>query len=420
MFIEVNDIEYCRVNVKFEEDPIVVEQKRNEVVGWYSTQPVKGFRTGKAPIEAVKYFYKDKIEETLQSTLAQNAFQTVVAEKNIRPFGKPQYLSINLNGSKFKCDFALNKLPDFELKKYKNFEIPKPQLPDAVEMGEKILQELRERNGEATPFTDEDILQNGDNAIINYAGYLKDNENPEVQEEGKLFTVGKDTYMQGFTDNLLGMKLGEKREFTLNFSPFDSNDELRDKNVRYIVELTMASKSVPAALDDNLAIKVGLKNLNQLVELVQSTASNRLKELEREHINNQIAVRLVAEHDFQVPTWLKTFEARLLAKHANEDWDKLSDRRKEFLLERAEQSVKMSLILDKVRDNEPDTQLTNEEIITIIKQQLTDDPNFKSMNQPIDEIIQTLASSGYLNVMAARVKDEHAMEFIIKSSTIIE
>jgi FKBP-type peptidyl-prolyl cis-trans isomerase (trigger factor) len=142
MLIEIKEIEDCRLNIRFEADPKQVEDKRTEVIQYFKTSKVPGFREGKATTEAISHHFRKRIDDVMKSELAQNAFQTVVAEKNIRPFGQPQFLALNLDGSKFNCDFCVNKIPEVELKEYKNFQLPKGNIPDAVEMAEKILQEL--------------------------------------------------------------------------------------------------------------------------------------------------------------------------------------------------------------------------------------------------------------------------------------
>jgi len=420
MLIEINEIEYCRLNVKFEADDKQVEAKRSEVVQYFKAGQVPGFRPGKATLTAIKHHFKNKIDEVMKSELAQSAFQIVVAEKNIRPFGQPQFLSLHLDGSKFKCDFCVNKVPEVELKEYKGFNIPKGNTPDSVEMAEKILQELRSRNGETIPFADNDFIQNNDTAIVNYTGYVEGQEEPVTQVEGELLIIGKSS-VESFNENLLGMKVGEKREFTTLIPDSSSFIELMGKTVKFQVELAMASKSIPAALDDALAFKIGAKDMAEMISLTQGMASRRVQELEKKYIAEQIASRLVQNHEFVVPDWLATFEAKMLCRQYGQNWDQLADENKSNFLTFATKNVKLSIILDKIREVEPEAQSSDEEVMTQIKSNVKDYATMPGMiGKSDEEILETIHKSGYMNALVSTVRDDFTMEFIAKNSTIVE
>jgi len=420
MLIEVKEIEYCRLNVKFEGDEENVKNKEYEMLQHFKQGKVPGFREGKATTEAVKFHFKNQINEAVKNELAYQAFQTVIAEKNIKPFGQPQFLAINLDGSKFKCEFCVNQVPNIELSQYKNFELPKGTTPNSIEMSEKILQELRVRNGETLPFSDEDFIQLGDTAIINYIGYLPGEEVPTIKKDGEIFVVGK-AHADAFNDNILGMKLGESREFTTILSLDSAAQHIAGKEVRFVIELAMASKSEPAPLDDELATKVGCKNLEELNNIVQGMSSNRVKELETKYLSDQVAARLLESHNFELPSWLTSFEAKLFAKQQGHAWESLSDEHKSNFLKMAEQNVKLSIILDKVREIEPDAQLTDEEVFSIIKQSISKYKTMLNMADKSDEeVLSKIAESGYTNALISQVRDDATMDFIIKNSSILE
>jgi len=82
----------------------------------------------------------------------------------------------------------------------------------------------------------------------------------------------------------------------------------------------------------------------------------------------------------------------------------------------AEGNVKLSLILDKVRENTPEAQLSDQEIFDIIKQNLAQ----TKVTEPIDQIISKMNSSGYLAILMNRIKDEHTIDTIIKSVKLID
>jgi trigger factor len=421
MQIEIQEIDYCRLNVQCEAETKQVEDKRFEIAQYFRNSKVPGFRPGKATLDAIRSHYRSKIDELTKSELSQAAFHAAIAEKNIRPFGKPQFSSIVLDGNKFKCDFAVNKIPEVELSEYKGFNLPQGNIPDSVEMAEKILQELRVRNGETVPFSENDFVQEGDSAIVSYMGFVDGQENAVVKMDGEMFVVGR-AQVQAFNENVLGMKLGEKREFTIKMPDDSAAQHVAGKEVRFELELNMGSKSTPAPIDDSLAQKVGAKDIAELISTTQGMASSRVQELKKSHLSDQITARLVENHKFEVPGWLSAFEAEMLAKQYGYTWDSLADEQKSRFVSMAEKNVKLSIIFDKIRETEPDAQMTDEEVITSIRANIS---KYKSTlpgmeGKTDEEVIQVIGQSGYMPALASHIRDDFALDFIIKNSTIIE
>lgn len=421
MQIEVQEVGDGKLNVIFEADPEQVENKRFEVIQYLQKSAIPGFRAGKAPVEAVKHHFKNKINEVVKAELAQSAFHLSMAEKNIRPFGSPQFSSALLTGDKFSCTFSINRLPDVELKQYKGFDLPKGHIPNAVQMAEKILQELRVRNGETIPFGDADFLQQGDTAIVNYFAISADNQEPVIKKDGEMITVGASD-LDAFNENLLGMKVGEKREFNVLLPLNHTFTDFAGKELRFTVELGMGSKSNPAPLDDTLATKVGAKDLKELIEQTHGVAGKRIQELQSRYLNEQIANRLIENHTVEIPDWLAQHEGKLLARQYGNAWENLTDEQKTGYLTAATKNVKLSIILDKIRETEPEAQSTDEEIMGTIQANLA---NFKSSIPNMEgksdqEIFETVRDSGHLPILIAHIKDDYTMDFITKSSSIIE
>lgn len=419
MLIELNEIEYCKVNVKFEADIDHVKNKRFEVIQSLKKQNVPGFRPGKATNEAVEHHFADKIDKYLQTELAYDAFQTVISEKNIKPFGNPEFTSLHLDGLNFKCDFCLHKIPEIELKEYKGLNIPKCPVPNATEMAEKILQELRVRNGQMSPFVENDLLQNGDNAIVDYSGFLMNKEEPVIKVEAEILTMGQ-APIESFNENLLGMKVGEKREFTSKLPSDIQAQHLADKEVKFVVELKMASKVEAAPLDDELAKRVGTKNLNELISLAHSMAGSRVQELETQYYSHQVSERLIENHNIQIPNWLTLVEAQMLAKRNEYEWDPMTDDIKEKWLKLGEKSVKLSLILNKIKEEEPDAQLSDEEVINIMRMKFDREIKMSDKKISIDDVLNELAQTGKMSIMSSVIRDDFVIDFVIKNATIAE
>lgn len=413
MQIEVNEVEYCKVHVQVVADLEEIKTKRTEVLNAFKKAPVPGFRQGKASLEVIRIHYRSQIEDAVKRALAEEAFHNTMFEKNIKPFGVPDFKNIELTGTKFSCTFDLQKRPDFEVAPYKGLEIPKPALTQTVDqVYEEMMQNLRVENSEATPFGEDDFAQLGDNLIINYDVFEAETELTHLKGEADMMTLGK-SMLEGFDENLLGMKAGETRSFALNV-PENALPSLAGKDVTFKVTLVMGSKMNPLPLNDDLALKVGKKDFAELREYVMGIASTKLQAIEKGEVMQQIQARLVADNTFEVPSWLALSEAQYLASGAKVQWDTLAEEDKQKYLTLAEKNVKVALVLDKIREAEPEAQLSDQEVLELIKGQA----GKSGLN--VDELMGELTRTGYLSVLAARMRDEHTLDFIVKHSTIIE
>lgn len=415
MQIEVNEIEPCKLTIKYTADAAQILDKRGEILTHFKKAPVPGFRQGKASLDAIKVHYRTQIDESLKRALAEDAYHNTLFEKKLKPHGAPRFNTLLLADGKFTCEFDLYTKPDFELLPYQGLQIPQPPPPQTIpELTEKLLQELRVRFGDSAPYTDTDFIQDGDSVILDYEGSLNGEIVPHLCATGEMITVGRSN-IGTFDSSILGMTMGETREFDL-VVPEGGLASLSGKTVHLKVTLSMGSKTTPCPLDDTLAAKVGKKDMAELREFAAGTASASIQNKARADLNEAIANKLVDMNTIDVPNWMTLSEAQYLVQQAKMDWNVISDEDKEQYMTMATKNVKLSLILDKVREDNPEAQLTDQEVFDVLKRNLAK----TNVQQPIDEVIQQMNKTGYLQILFSRIRDEHAMDFITKTVQLIE
>jgi len=415
MQIEITENEPCKLTVHYVADAAEILDKRGEILNHFKKAPVPGFRQGKASLDAIKVHYRTQIEDSLKRALAEDAYHNTLFEKKIKPHGPPRFNTLLLADGKFTCEFELHSKPNFELAPYTNFQIPKPHEPESeIVVGERILQEVRCKFGEAAPYTEEEFVQTGDSIIIDYEGFVDGEKVANLCATGEMLTVGNSNVSQ-FDDNILGMTLGETREFDVKV-PEGSLPSLTGKNVHVKVTLVMGSKVTPCPLDETLAAKLGRKDMDEVREFVRGTATASIQNKYKAALANAVTSKLVADNKIDVPNWMSLSEAQYLAHNSQMDWNAIDDSDKERFLELAERNVKLSLILDKIREENPEAQLTDQEVFEVIKQNLAK----TRIDKPLDEVIEQMNKTGYLQILFSRIRDEHTIDFINKTVQIIE
>lgn len=415
MQIEVKEIEPCKFQVQYTADALQILNKRGEVLSKFKNAPVPGFRKGHVTMDAIKVHYRTQIENALKQSLAEDAFHNTLFEKKIKPHGAPRFNSVLLADGKFTCEFDLHTKPVFDLPEYTNLEMPKPhQDEDEVTLTERMMQDLRVRFGEATPYSETDFVQAGDNIIVDYDGFLDGEKVDNLCAAGEMLTVGNSNFSQ-FDDNILGMTVGETREFDV-VVPEGGLPSLAGKTVHLKVTLSMGSKTTPAPLDDTLAVRLGKKDYSELRQFVHGTAVASLQNKVKSLVNEAVAVRLVEATTMDVPNWMALSEAQYLAHNAKIDWATMADVDRERYLELGIKNVKLSLILDGIREAEPEAQLSDQEVFDVIKHNLQK----TKVTTSIDEVIEQMNKTGYLQILFSRIRDENTMDFITKTVKFVE
>jgi trigger factor len=417
MTVECNEFEYCKVKVNYIADPDLVEEKRDEVVANIKRAKVKlrGFRAGKATDLAIRTQLKKKINEMLRRELVSEAYEETLFETKMKPIFYPEIHESHLDGNNFSCNMTFLKKPDFELKQYKGFEIPKPHRPmTAAEGAEKMIQELRVQHADPVPYGENDFVQDGDQVTLDVIASDPNGKLDGLSREGALYTVGQNPIKE-IDQKMYGMKAGEEREFDIIFEDSeDYQEQVRGKRIKFNVKVHMGTKKVPLPLDDELAKKVGLETYEKLRNEAEGTASARIDANEKQQIMNQVMMQILAAHDFEVPAWNVLMESQKFAAGQGVPWESLTDEQVDNINAQSRDKVKLSLILDAIRDDEPDAVYSDQEMIDKIRAQITE------QGQNADEIMSRLAQDGSLIGTIAAMKDKAIMHWLVEQSTVIE
>lgn len=413
MQVQVQSQDDCRVHVSYVADPQKVVDKRNEVAQRLfkevKNRPIPGFRPGKATLNVVKAHYKRNIEEMTKSELLQEAYDDVLFQTKMKPLFQPQVKNAWLNDSVFECNFLVLTKPEFELKQYKGFELPKPHMDRTVdEIVQSHLEQLRQEQGEMSPYGDGDFVQVGDNVTMDVKCEVDGNLHEQLSQEGMLYRVGGG-YFQEFDDNVLGMNPGEERTFEVVTGA--EGDQHRFK---FTVNLHMGTKTVPCPLDDTLAQKLGLETFEELHQKLTGHISHQVNDEQNKRIHQQLVNRLLEANSFEAPSWLVSLETQEIARKSGVSLEALDDQTRVLVANLATKQVKLALILDAIREVEPESFFTDKEILEKIKENLTQSGN------DAEKVLVEAQKNGTLKGMIASLQQEATMQWLLTQSTVVE
>ena len=387
--IRTQELEPCKINVYYVADDEEINQKREQVLQAFKDAPVPGFRKGKQTTEVIRIHYKNQIKEAMKRALTESAFHNTLFEKNYRPYGEPYISTMFFERGEFNCEFIIHIKPDFELAAYKGIDVPRPAIKETTEqISAEMIQQLRIKFGDTLPYSETDFVQTNDQIILDFVGSVAGQNVPALSKEGALMTVGSTT-LPGFDDMLLGMKQNEEKSFSITATK-DSLPSLAGKLIDFKAKLITGTKTIPCALDDQLAIKVGKTTILELQEEVNRAATGKYMQIAKQSLTDAVQNRLVADNNITVPTFMSKGEAEFLVSKANLKWAELDPVDQEAYTKVAEKNVKLALILDRIAEDCPEAQLSDQEVFSILKDHLA--RNYKTNN--VEETIKEMNKNG--------------------------
>ena len=234
---------------------------------------IPGFRKGKAPRTVVEgmygheVFYQDAMDE-----LAPKAFDQGLKESGLRIVGAPSISDVNVtDGRTVEYTFAVTLYPEVTLGQYKGLSAKKDEVKVTDEDVDKELEAARKRSARILTVDDREA-QMGDTANIDFDGYLDGERFDGGKAEGYDLELGSGSFVPGFEEQVVGMKIGEEKDINITF-PEDYVADLAGKPVVFKVKLNSLSAKELPELDDEFA-----KDVSEFDTLDEYKADIRAKQ----------------------------------------------------------------------------------------------------------------------------------------------
>ena len=278
---------------------------------------IEGFRPGKAPLSVLKQKIGELaiMEEAVKISLNKNIYKII--DENIKDrevVGQPEVEITKLapnNPVEYKIKVSI--LPEVKIGKYKDLNLKQEKLVVKEEEVNKIINDLLEMRAKET-ISDKSI-EKGDKVIASVNLFIdnvpvEDGQNPEVT-----ILTGKNYFVDGFDKNIVGLKKGDKKEFSLVYPEKHYNKNLAGKLVDFKVEIKEVYQRELPELNDDLAKIFQFKNVAALKENIQKTVEIQKQREDDQKMEIKLLEKIVEDSKFgDIPESLVKNEASLMMK----------------------------------------------------------------------------------------------------------
>jgi len=322
------------------------------------SQKVKmpGFRQGKVPVDVVKKVYKQALkEEVIQQAVSKLAFAQIEKDK-IAVASEPYVEKMNNpEGEDFQADIAVEILPEIKLPDLETLlvKIPVSDLKGEAFDETKQIDQILEANKRSLPVKDRAIAENDLVLLLVQSADTTGKRKWPRQETYFMMNKENEAEIAGLHDELLGKKSEEK--FTIQRSyPADAPKKAwAGKKIEHQVEIKTIYELKKPELDEIFLKSLGMKNAEDFKLKLKEEYEHRQEHQKDEKVMDGIYEKLLEASQFPVPRSLLEQEVarRLSQNHRplNFKDDEEKTKFKEMMFAQAEKSVRLSLILEQVR-----------------------------------------------------------------------
>ena len=329
---------------------------------------IPGFRKGKAPYKIVERYYGANIfYEDAFNELVPTVYDEEIKNSKIDAVSKPKIDIVQMEkGKELIFTAIVSTRPEVKLGKYKGIELKKIEYKVTDEDVKHELEHMAEHNSRMVSIEDRPA-QKDDTVTIDFEGFIDKVPFDNGKAEGQQLVIGSNTFIPGFEDQLIGMKIGEERDINVTFPKEYFSKELEGKDAVFHIKMHEIKKKELPKIDDEFAKDVS--EFDTLAELKKSIKEKKEHENEHKakHEMEDSAVEAVCKNtkidipegmvELEIDNMLDNINQRLqyqgmdLEKYLKIIGKTESDLRKEYKSD-AEKNVKSSLVIRQIVEDE--------------------------------------------------------------------
>ena len=318
MNVTIENLAPCKKLLRIEVPAQEVDTAFNNTAQEFQRQVrLPGFRPGKAPRAMVLKQYEPDILTEVKRRLVPDSYRKALKEHKINVVGYPNVEEVQFGrGVALMFNVTIETAPDFELPEYKGLpaRVPNTTVTDADV--DKAIGILRDRQAKYETVARE--AAEGDIAVVNYTGTCDGRPIIETAPTAKGLTeqknfwvnIAKDSFIPGFSEQLIGAKKGDQRTVTVTFPPDFVTAALAGKQGQFAVEVAEVKERRLPAMDQAFAEAYGAESPGKLRDGVRDDLTNELKTKKTRETRNQVVKALLDAVKFELPEGVVAEETR--------------------------------------------------------------------------------------------------------------
>lgn len=288
---------------------------------------IPGFRKGFAPLDVVRLRYKEEIKSEVLQQVVPLKVSEAIQEHKLQPLVEPQLHidkieEIKVNGSvPVQVHAHVEVMPEIQMPEYKGIEITRRVKPVEESEIDDLIKRRLEQEAALIPVEGR-ASEVGDTVIADLEGRFDDDPDGDPITASDLeVRLGDEVIEKAFTENLVGVKDDEEKEFTVAYPDDFSASQLAGKTVHYKAKVKSVGRMETPEANDEWAksLDEGFSSLKDLRKKLRSDLETYAKADADARVRNEAVGKLIEQNAFEVPNALIENQARNLLNNFAQD-----------------------------------------------------------------------------------------------------
>lgn len=274
---------------------------------------LRGFRPGKVPVTHLKKVYgrgvmAETIEEVVRETNAKivtdRGFKLAMDPKITMPESQSEIEGVISGKSDLAYTVALEVVPPITLADFKQISLERLTAEVTDEEVDEAVGKIAEQSRPFGPKGEGAKVETGDRVVVKFTGTIDGEPFEGGTGEDIPVSVGSNTFIPGFEDQLIGMAAGETRTVNVAFPKNYLAPKLAGKDA--VFEVTAKSIETPGTVDvnDEFAKSLGIESLDRLKTVIRERLTREHTSASRQKLKRALLDQLDKLHQFAPPPTL--------------------------------------------------------------------------------------------------------------------
>ena len=215
---------------------------------------IQGFRKGKAPRKMVEKLYGPEVfYEDAANFAIPDAYEEAAKESGLEIVSRPEIDVVEIEkGKDFVFTATVAVKPEVTLGEYKGLEVPKTEISVTDEEVDAEVKKEQEKNSRTITVEDR-AAQKDDIVTIDFEGFTDGVAFEGGKGSDYPLTIGSNTFIPGFEDQLIGANTGDHVEVKVTFPEEYQAKELAGKEAVFQCDVKKIEAKELPELDDDFA-----------------------------------------------------------------------------------------------------------------------------------------------------------------------
>jgi trigger factor len=288
----------------------------------------------------------------------------------------------------------------------------------------EAIQRIADQNRSFSPRTEGAKAASGDRVTINFKGTINGTPFDGGTGENIQVTIGSNTFIPGFEEQLIGIAAGETRTLKVAFPKNYASATLAGQPAEFETTATLIEEPQATEINDEFAKTLGLESLDKLKEAARERLASEFAGASRQRVKRALLDRLDETHKFEAPPSLIDEEFNLMWNSIRAEMESsgktfadentTEDAAKEEYRGIADRRVRLGLVLSEIGEKNKIT-VTEDEVGRAVIERARSMPG---REKEIWDYYRNNANA--LAQLRAPIFEDKVVDFILELATVTE